>query len=105
MERKIIECMKARGYELSYKTYDGKGNLQILEFLFIPENKKERFLIPAYCCTVDVEKESFSFSYTVPGSTNKLVMGNASPLWNDDHFYRLATLFESQAAILYKYSA
>ena len=105
MERKIIDLMKARGFELSYKNNDGKGELQILEFLFIPENKKERFLIPAYCCSVDVEKESFSFSYTVPGSTNKLVMGNASPLWNDEHFDRLASLFESQAAILYKYSA
>lgn len=61
MERKIIECMKGRGFELSYKIYNGKGDLQILEFLFIPENKKERFPIPAYCCTVDVEKESFPF--------------------------------------------
>lgn len=103
-ERKIIEKMEERGFFKTYSTQDGKGNLKSMAFLYVVDEKKneKRFPIPPYICSVD-DQEQFEFSYCVPGSVNVLKMGKASDFWNDDHFDRLASKFEQQAAILKKY--
>lgn len=103
-EKRITEKMKERGFLTSCSIRDGKGILKSMEFCYEAdeaENEK-RFPVPSYICTID-DQERFEFSYIVPGFVNVLKMGKASNFWDDDHFDRLASKFEQQAAILKKY--
>lgn len=54
-----------------------------------------------FSCTVDLEKEEFTFSYCVPHSINLLKCGPCGSLYNQGHFYKLYRKFLKHVRALY----
>ena len=102
--KEMLELLKVRGnWTLSYLC-DSSNGLVSSTFQYNPdeEEKNARVPIPEYCCEVFPDK-SFRFVYVLRKSGNTLYSPKCSPISNEEHFERIQTQFEHNAAALEKY--
>lgn len=102
-ESELIDLMKSRGFEYSYKTPGENFCGLVFEYVNPEKVKVGRYQVPHYICKVEIPSMNFEFSYIVPCSFNTLSTPTCQPVDSDKQFFKIATIFESQIAVLERF--
>ena len=94
-EKQVIEKMRERGFSESMRSV--KNGYEPISITFCTMRLDGTDI----SCTVNLEKETFSFAWCVPYSVNKLSCGECGSFFNDEHFHRLYNKILKHAQILY----
>lgn len=94
--KQVIEKMDKRGFIESFRSV--KNVYEPISITFCTMRLDGTDI----SCTVNLEKETFSFVWSVPYSINKLLTPECGSFFNDEHFHRLYEKIFKQVHILYQ---
>lgn len=94
-EKQVIEKMRERGFSETMRSVKNRYEPIAITFCTMYLDGTD------ISCTVNLEKETFSFLWCVPGSINKLSCGECGSFFDDKHFHRLYRKMLKHVRILY----
>ena len=94
-EKQVIEKMHERGFSEQMRAV--KNGHEPISITFCTMRLDGTDI----SCIVNLEKETFSFTWCVPYSINKLSCGECGSFFNDEHFHKLYRKMLKHVRILY----
>lgn len=93
--KQVIEKMSERGFSESMRSVKNVHEPITITFSTMRLDGTD------ISCTVNLEKETFSFTWCVPYSINRLCTPDCGSFFNDEHFHRLYRKMLKHVRILY----
>lgn len=94
--KQVTEKMRERGFTETMRSV--KNVYEPISIAFSPMRLDGTDI----SCTVNLEKETFSFSWCVPYSINTLSTPECGSFFNDEHFHKLYEKMFKHVNILYR---